>query len=459
MKILKYRLIKYITILFIISLNSCSSDDDSTTVHFAPDSSNTWTFMIYIGADNSLDGYDDIDVEEMISGLSSSANSYVNVILLQDKSGSDDSAMYRITSEGKERLDDGGTGTGHTTALGEINTGDPIVLSDFIYYSITNFPAERYMLVLWNHGNGTRKKSYSADSYTSVTKSICQDETSDDILYMDEVSQALSDHFDETSAVDLSGMDACLMGIVEVAYEMKNLAGYMCASMAEEWGYGWDYEAIFSTMTADGEYDSSAETLAELTVSSYRTSTSGYPDQTMSAVDLSGMDSLKSAIDSFAAALSDEEEQTSIESTRDSSDHFYTASEAVSFPYTDLGDFASGIASDGAYSSSLRNSASAVVSALSDSVISAYAGSSYGGYYGSGAEVQRGLSIFFTADEDDYQYQWWYTSLDTASTYGASYLYGNLDFCTADSDGTVENWKELMEYWYDSDNSNNDDTW
>ncbi len=38
--------------------------------------------------------------------------------------------------------------------MGTVNMGDPESLRDFIMRSITNYPAERYALVLWNHGLG-----------------------------------------------------------------------------------------------------------------------------------------------------------------------------------------------------------------------------------------------------------------------------------------------------------------
>jgi len=38
--------------------------------------------------------------------------------------------------------------------LGETNTGDPKVLSDFILWGAKNYPAEHYLVVVWNHGAG-----------------------------------------------------------------------------------------------------------------------------------------------------------------------------------------------------------------------------------------------------------------------------------------------------------------
>jgi hypothetical protein len=40
--------------------------------------------------------------------------------------------------------------------LGEANMGDGNVLGEFVRWSMFNYPAERYMLVLWDHGDGWR---------------------------------------------------------------------------------------------------------------------------------------------------------------------------------------------------------------------------------------------------------------------------------------------------------------
>ena len=49
----------------------------------------------------------------------------------------------------------GGIVTGDAVAsLGAVNTGDPEALKDFIQWGIKDYPADHYLLVLWNHGSG-----------------------------------------------------------------------------------------------------------------------------------------------------------------------------------------------------------------------------------------------------------------------------------------------------------------
>ena len=53
---------------------------------------------------------------------------------------------YLVTSEGLKLIEDN---------LGRRSMVDPATLSDFIRYSKANYPADRYMLVMWDHGGGS----------------------------------------------------------------------------------------------------------------------------------------------------------------------------------------------------------------------------------------------------------------------------------------------------------------
>ena len=61
--------------------------------------------------------------------------------------------------------------------LGEKNMGLPSTLSDFLVWGIQSYPAEKYVLVLWNHGSGI-------NGYGN-------DDVSNDHLTLDELKTAL----------------------------------------------------------------------------------------------------------------------------------------------------------------------------------------------------------------------------------------------------------------------------
>jgi hypothetical protein len=140
-----------------------------------------------------------------------------------------------------------------------------------------------------------------------ITKAICWDDHSgDDYLSTDELAQAIADAgFSTTNKLAILGMDACLMGSTEEAYQYRDVAEYFVASPQSEQGDGWEY--------GDGNpssgygwidhivNDMSASELSIVMAQSYKSNFSG--DQTMSAIDLSLIEELKTAIDDLGTAI------------------------------------------------------------------------------------------------------------------------------------------------------------
>jgi hypothetical protein len=174
--------------------------------------------------------------------------------------------------------------------LGEQNMGDPNTLKDFVNWAISSYPANRYCLVLANHGSG-------------CVQSVCFDETSGmDALSLPELSQALSL---VPAKMDVLYFDACLMGMIEVAYQIKDYVNVMIAS--EEISYaGQPYDYYLSNLTANPSM--TPEDLAHIIASNFidYTSANSYPT-TMSGVDLSQISNLKTAVDGLAQELNSKE--------------------------------------------------------------------------------------------------------------------------------------------------------
>jgi hypothetical protein len=129
-------------------------------------------------------------------------------------------------------------------ALPEQNMADPATLTSFVNWAATNYPAEKYLLVIWNHGAGWR-------DYDIPTKGVIWDDTSGDYMTMAELVQGLEG---ANEGIDIIGFDACLMQMAEVAYEISgltNVPNYMITSQASEWGDGWPYDDIFTHLLAN----------------------------------------------------------------------------------------------------------------------------------------------------------------------------------------------------------------
>jgi len=430
--------------------------DKNITAFFESTEPRDWTIMVYLDGDNNLEAEAFLDMEAMEQGFRAAEdagtgfpdNSYILVLVdclgESDDYGWSGTRLYRLRSDGgtaeidSERLDDGAGGFGHLGTLGELNMGDPATLSWFIERCMSFFPSDKYGLILWNHGGGARGLE---------PRGICEDSENDDILNLNEVQQAVSSGFTSEDKLAFLGMDACLMGTVEVAYEFRNLVSYMTFSPANEWG-GWAYDDIFGTMTGS----TTPEELAKMAAEAYKEKSLAYglTQNTQTAADLGSITALKTALDNLAAAFSGSGDKTTIEGLRDSATHYYSTEyvyEPIAWPYFEIGSLCDKITASGP-SVEISTALGSVKSALEDVIVYAWAGSESGGYDGAG--IGHGLSVFFSrgeqlySSESHYAYQWWYT--DTAFT-GATD--GGIDFADSDTDGTVETWREIFEKWYD----------
>ena len=154
-----------------------------------------WTFMFYDDAD--FQGYDPLT--DSYGGISFAEAAYsgetVDVIVLQDTDAGPATLWYIDEHHQLENLED----------MGEVNMGDAATLQHLVDYGKNKFPADRYVLALYNHGGGMW--------------GACIDDTNGDLLTMDEMQRALN----KTGGVNLLCFTApCYMGALESAYELKD---------------------------------------------------------------------------------------------------------------------------------------------------------------------------------------------------------------------------------------------
>ena len=249
-----------------------------------------WTFMVYLDGDNNLEE-DCIDIFLDLSSVGSTAN--VSIVVQLDRIGGYDDRFddwqdcnrFYVT---KDLIPTDGNATEH---LGEVNMGEPNTLTNFTNWAISSYPADKYCLVLSDHGSGC------------VQNGVCFDDTSGkDALSLPELSQALNA---VSERMDLLYFDACLMGMVEVAYQIRDYADVMVASEEVAWT-GTPYDQYLSNLTANPSM--SASELADVIVSSYIEYTAAKSLQsTMSGVYLSQISNLKTATDSLAQRLNESE--------------------------------------------------------------------------------------------------------------------------------------------------------
>lgn len=222
-------------------------------------SQSTWTVLVYIAADNNLE---DAGIEDFLELAQNGSTANVNYVVMLDRSdGYDDTygdwtdAKYFLVTKGLKPLAENALAD-----LGEANMGDVQTLKDFIQYGIANYPAQKYSLILWNHGGGFLPTSVEVQKGADVSdeqrmsiasggisaNGVSWDDTNDEDYLSDlEVQEAAAYMAGLIGKrIDLFGFDACLMAMMEVDYAIKDYASYRVSSAANEPGDGWDYATL-----------------------------------------------------------------------------------------------------------------------------------------------------------------------------------------------------------------------
>ncbi|RRR69926.1 MAG: hypothetical protein EI684_14310, partial [Candidatus Viridilinea halotolerans] len=198
-----------------------------------------WTLMFYIAGDNQ-----DIAsfLHEKQRELQAAARDNLRILVLSDGPLLNDSMRYLVEANGIYQ--DGV----NRWPMGELNMGDPATLSDFIAWGQSNYPANHYYLNIANHGGGTT--------------GIAWDETSQhDMLTIDQLRSALREGTaNGLVRIDLLHLDACLMGMFEVAFDVAEFADYVVASQ----NLGWSLFAFGEYAQAAGANPSPRQLAAEV---------------------------------------------------------------------------------------------------------------------------------------------------------------------------------------------------
>ncbi|MDD2717181.1 MAG: clostripain-related cysteine peptidase [Candidatus Wallbacteria bacterium] len=245
-----------------------------------------WTVMVFLNGDNDLDSAGKKDVQEMMKVGGSSA---LNIVVLQDGYGPDNTRRLVI-----------GCGTAEIEKLPELDMGDWNQAFDFFKWSVDNYPAQHYLYVIWNHGDGWRKnpanplRGISYDFYNNSHISTPQ---------LGLLSKKMNDYIGRK--IDILGYDACLMAMAEVICETGDYVDYTVGSEETIPVAGWPYDLILSSITAEPGIKSGklAGEIVRLYQQSYSGGSQGSAEVTLSAINSSALPGMIKALNDFTADL------------------------------------------------------------------------------------------------------------------------------------------------------------
>lgn len=219
---------------------------------------------------------------------------------------------------------------------------DPQTLADFITWSKASAPADQYILVLWNHGDGWRPKYDRPKG-----RAICFDDHLEGMpgMSLDELIEGVkrSDtHF------KMVYYDACLMALIENYAALAEVADYALGSSHSTPAIGGDYAALLWNLKQSTDFEAAISTYCDDVVRHWELLYDAY---SISLHDLSYMDEVLSA-----TALLSETLREIMEHDPDSAEYDPEMLEAIdyalfdcyryndNYPYFDLSHWAEALA-------------------------------------------------------------------------------------------------------------------
>ncbi|MDD4307571.1 MAG: clostripain-related cysteine peptidase [Thermoplasmata archaeon] len=242
----------------------------------AQDSQEKWTFIVYMSGDSSLEENIALDLSEM-KNVGSSEN--LDVIVLMDFTGTDDTSMARVLKGGMEDI---ALSQVNSSWGSELELGKPETLSQFVIWAADEYPADRLMLDLWGHGSGW--------------PGICPDKG--DFLSTVELGIATDSIAEAGVHIDIISMDACQMGMLEVAYEIRGNADYAMMSQKDVPLAGWPYDGFLGSLAGSGTVGEKGQAMIDSYIS-WGKANSMY-SLTLAMVNLSEMGLLVDALGEYS---------------------------------------------------------------------------------------------------------------------------------------------------------------
>jgi len=218
---------------------------------------------------------------------------------------------------------------------GKVSMVDKDELTDFIRYSTENFPANRYILILWDHGGGS-ETGYGYDENYPNNGSLTPAD----------IGEALKN---SNVKFDIVGFDACLMANLETAIAIEPYADYMIASEESEPGEGW-YYTNWIKMLEENTSESSINIGKKIVDDYISTSTSSdrSSELTQSFIDLGELVyNIKEPLNTFALATKEKLNSNDYQSIATARSNTKEFSKSSYLDQVDLVDLANNFDVDG----------------------------------------------------------------------------------------------------------------
>jgi hypothetical protein len=323
----------------------------------APKKIRPFTILIYMAADNDLRSFAARNIKQMAA---IGSNNFINIAVHLDiRIANNKKITRRYYIEQNQILHV----NAYDQATQQMDSGQAETLVSACKWAITDYPAENYVLVFWNHGTGaldpqqgriinaTELFNYNSESrlleldrttsilgsdacitrfqdpqnilrllerndpveleqaleddlQTDDPRGICWDDSTGNYLTnqkLDYALQTVRTNYLNNGKFAIIGFDACLMSMLEVGDLIKSHAEIMVGSQEVELGTGWNYQKVLEPfLTRNLSKYEFAKHIANVYEETYNKITNDY---TQSAIVLDALQPLNNLVDAIATTL------------------------------------------------------------------------------------------------------------------------------------------------------------
>jgi len=280
------------SIVFLIFISSLSAFGDVKE----------WAVFIYMNADNDLTLSSYADIAEM-ENIGSSAS--VDVVVYHDSNENSGSRYLHIAKnpnikkgtirKNRKRprdfihFKDSDIFSPIAKWLPETDSGNIQTFQEFLQWGLERYPARHIAIIIWSHGMGwgatvgdeydftinrTTENIYDPLKALKYLSNISKSpppasggisfETNNNRITIPQLRKALSNlRRRNEKPFDIVGADACLMQMIEVAFELKDEARFIIGSQAAQSQFGWPYTTVLRELVNHPLGKKTNETLGE----------------------------------------------------------------------------------------------------------------------------------------------------------------------------------------------------
>ena len=279
----------------------------------------SWSIFIYGHADHSLSYSLAADMSEMCNAA---LGSHMNIIVAADwdssqttngSSGFTPSTAGTPYPSGSEwyKIQGGGLLPVKFDGGVELNFDDPVVLQAATNYAFQSYPADRYGVILWDHG-GSWEGGFGHDSQNgTVTNSSGMTA----VQAATAIGNALATRgITGTRPLDLFAFDTCLMACPEVIQPFKDLTKTYIACAEIDFGNGWDYENTLSYISSHSTVAATDLAAQEVVFwNTHHTTSADILAKSHVALDMSKWDVFSSSMNQLVTSITTSPTLTSID--------------------------------------------------------------------------------------------------------------------------------------------------